>query len=105
MKTMSSRTTQIFPANPNANVYLCGYFIAVEFLRIEDKMHLSIILAKITGVILLGFTIRSVFKHITSFKLVKNTDQSRTELLLNNALLYIWLLFMTAFSIGLIVNN
>jgi hypothetical protein len=68
-------------------------------------MPLPTILAKITGVILLGFTLRSLYKHIIGLKTTKNTDQSRTELLLNNTLLYVWLLFMTAFSIGLIVNN
>jgi hypothetical protein len=68
-------------------------------------MTLPIILAKITGAVFLGLTVRSLVRHIKSLKATKDSEQSRMELLLNNGLLYIWLLFMTAFSIGLIVNN
>ena len=68
-------------------------------------MPASIILVKITGVILLGWTIRSIFKHLKERKLSGQMEQSFTEQILNNILLYLWLLFMTVFSIGMIVNN
>ncbi len=61
--------------------------------------------AVIAGVILLGWTIRSIVKHFKERKAAAQSEQSFTEEILNNMLLYLWLLFMTIFSIGLIVNN
>ncbi len=65
------------------------------------------IAAKITGVILLIFTIRSIVKHFRkeSKEAKEAPNQSKTERLLNGAILYLWLFFITAFSIGMIVNN
>jgi hypothetical protein len=68
-------------------------------------MEISIILAKITGILLLCWTIRSIFKHLKERKATVQIEQSFTEQILNNILLYLWLLFMMAFSIGMIVNN
>jgi hypothetical protein len=68
-------------------------------------MDISMILAKITGILLLGWTIRSIFKHLKERKAAIQLEQSFTEQILNNILLYLWLLFMLAFSIGMFVNN
>ena len=70
-------------------------------------MDLLDILAKITGVILLGFTIRSVIKHLKkeSKEAKEAPNQSKIERTLNTFILYLWLFFITAFSIGMIVNN
>jgi hypothetical protein len=68
-------------------------------------MSLSTILVKIFGVLLLAWTARSIFKHIKDRKKNPVTDQSITEQILNNLLLYLWLAFCTIFSIGMIVNN
>ena len=68
-------------------------------------MDLSSILAKIVGLVLLGWTVRSIIKHVKERKASVQLEQSFTEQILNNILLYLWLLFMTAFSIGMIVNN
>jgi hypothetical protein len=68
-------------------------------------MDIPALLAKITGIILLGWTIRSIYKHLKERKLSGHVEPSFTEQVLNNLLLYLWLVFMTAFSIGMIVNN
>lgn len=72
-------------------------------------MDISTILIKLTGAILLVFTIRSIIKHIKTVvserKKGKVDEQSVTEQILNNLLLYIWLAFMVAFSTGMILNN
>lgn len=73
-------------------------------------MELSTILVKITGVILLVWTLYSVYRHVREkqqgAKLVKPGEaQSISEQILNNILLYLWLAFMIIFSIGMIVNN
>jgi hypothetical protein len=68
-------------------------------------MDISALLAKIVGLVLLGWTIRSIFKHLKERKASPQLEQSFTEQILNNLLLYLWLLFMIAFSIGMIVNN
>lgn len=70
-------------------------------------MNLSTVLVKLTGIVLLGWTIWSIIKHIRQ-KRIENKQQpaqSITEQILNNILLYLWLAFMLAFSIGMIVNN
>jgi hypothetical protein len=71
----------------------------------EETMEASTILVKITGLVFLGWTIRSMFKHFKERKLSGQLEQSFIEQILNNILLYLWLLFMTVFSIGMIVNN
>jgi Na+/melibiose symporter-like transporter len=68
-------------------------------------MPVSILLAKIVGVILLAWTARSIWKHVKERRHTKNTEQSVTESLLNNLLLYVWLAFMTVFSLGVFFNN
>ncbi len=74
-------------------------------------MDLPTILAKITGVVLLIWTIFSIYKHFLLSKKEKvktnkqNDGQSVSEQFLNTGLLYLWLAFMTVFSIGMIVNN
>jgi hypothetical protein len=68
-------------------------------------MQLSTILVKIVGVLFLAWTIRSIVKHIKGRKTAGISEQSITEQFLNNLLLYLWLMFMTVFSIGMIVNN
>jgi len=68
-------------------------------------MEISTILVKVCGAVFLAWTIRSVFKHLKERKQAKEDDQAVSEQFLNNLLLYLWLAFMTAFSIGMIVNN
>jgi len=72
-------------------------------------MDLSTILVKLTGVVFLIWTIFSIYKHFKGKKAEqdKNKDakQSLSEQILNNILLYLWLAFMIAFSLGMIFNN
>ncbi len=68
-------------------------------------MPLSTILIKAVGLLLLAWTGRSIVKHVKEKKASAQSEQSFTEQVLNNLLLYLWLLFMTIFSIGMIVNN
>lgn len=73
-------------------------------------MDLPTILAKITGLVLLIWTLFSTYKHFNTKKIkaktVKsNENQSVTEQFLNTGLLYLWLLFMIIFSSGMIINN
>ena len=72
-------------------------------------MDLPILLIKITGAALLIWTIRSIYMHVKEKRAARNQsnneEQSISEQVLNNTLLYLWLLFMLTFSIGMIVNN
>ena len=70
-------------------------------------MDFLTIAAKITGTVLLILTIRSIIKHFRkeSKEAKEAPNQSKTERVLNGAILYLWLFFITAFSIGMIVNN
>jgi cytochrome b561 len=68
-------------------------------------MPISTILVKSVGLVLLAWTIRSIVKHLKERKNSVQSEQSITEQILNNLLLYLWLLFMSVFSIGMIVNN
>lgn len=73
-------------------------------------MDLPTILAKLSGVVLLIWTLFSIYKHFNNkkerLKADKKTEgQSVSEQFLNTGLLYLWLAFMTVFSIGMIVNN
>ena len=72
-------------------------------------MDIPTILIRIAGVLLFGWTVRSLVLHINEIKksnIVKKDEvQSVSEKTLNNALFYVWLLFMFAFSIGMLVNN
>ena len=74
-------------------------------------MDIAAILVKITGIVLFAFTVRSVYRHFKgrfAKKIevsVKKPEQSKTERALNAFLLYAWFIFMTAFSLGMVVNN
>lgn len=74
-------------------------------------MDYSTILVKLTGVALLIWTFRSIYKHFMDHKTKNDTipkdekKPSLTEQLLNNLLLYLWLAFMVIFSSGMILNN
>lgn len=72
-------------------------------------MDIPAVLAKLTGVVLLGVTGRSIYKHVRermqAAREHAGDNQSRLESMLNSALLYAWLLFMLTFSTGMIVNN
>jgi len=72
-------------------------------------MDLPTILIRVTGLILLLWTMRSIYKHvrekITARTIKKDEVQSVSEQVLNSILLYLWLAFMLTFSIGMMVNN
>lgn len=72
-------------------------------------MDLATVLVKIAGVVFLGWTIFSIVKHVKTVKAQRAEagapKQSVSETILNNIILYLWLAFMTVFSIGMIVNN
>jgi hypothetical protein len=68
-------------------------------------MPLTIIIAKIVGAGLLGWTVYSIVKHVRERRRNKTNEQSITESILNNLLLYLWLAFMVVFSTGMIFNN
>jgi threonine/homoserine/homoserine lactone efflux protein len=68
-------------------------------------MPLTIIIVKVVGAALLGWTVYSIVKHIRERRRNNTNEQSITESLLNNLLLYLWLAFMVVFSSGMILNN
>jgi hypothetical protein len=72
-------------------------------------MDTPTILIKITGAIFLIFTLRSIYTHIKDKRKEKlegkKEIQSLSEQTLNNILLYVWLTFSIAFSVGMMVNN
>lgn len=70
-------------------------------------MDFITIAAKITGVILFLFTLKSIVKHFKkeSKEAKEAPNQSKTERMLNTGILYLWFFFITSFSIGMIVNN
>lgn len=72
-------------------------------------MDIPALLAKLTGTLLLLWTLRSIYLHVQekrkAAKANKEEVQSVSEKILNNLLLYLWLAFMVAFSTGMILNN
>ncbi len=72
-------------------------------------METATIIVKIAGAGLLIWTIWSIAKHFQQRKVqaaAGNPDnQSVSEQILNNILLYLWLAFMIVFSGGMILNN
>jgi glycerol uptake facilitator-like aquaporin len=72
-------------------------------------MDWSAVLAKIAGLVLLAWTVWSIIKHFrersAAVKSGRQEPQSISEQILNNLLLYLWLVFMLVFSVGMIVNN
>jgi hypothetical protein len=85
-------------------------------------MDTSAIIVKIVGLVLFLFTVRSVYKHFKG-RLIKRPaaqgqsapanksapaqqpQHSKAEHALNTFLLYAWFVFMTALSLGMVVNN
>lgn len=72
-------------------------------------METASILAKLVGLALMLWTVYSIVRHVRA-KVKTHHDssqphQSVTEQVLNNLLLYVWLLFMLVFSSGMIINN
>jgi hypothetical protein len=76
-------------------------------------MDLAAIIAKITGAVLLLVTLRSIYRHFARKQgaarargaAQTEAKSSVSEMILNNLLLYLWLVFMVVFSTGMIVNN
>lgn len=68
-------------------------------------MDIASISAKIVGAALFVWTLYSIYKHIKTKGFKKLGDQAVSEMVLNNTLLYLWLAFMTAFSLGMFFNN
>ncbi|MCU0608870.1 MAG: hypothetical protein MUF22_03765 [Chitinispirillaceae bacterium] len=72
-------------------------------------MDYSTILIKIAGVVLLLWTLRSIYRHFAGKKIAQaepaDKKPSFSEALLNNILLYLWFAFMLVFSAGMILNN
>ncbi|MDR2693903.1 MAG: hypothetical protein LBB74_06775 [Chitinispirillales bacterium] len=83
-------------------------------------MDAAAIIVKSIGLVLFLFTVRSVYRHFNG-KMRKrspaqgqpaSTDKqepeqqhSKAEHALNAFLLYAWFIFMTALSLGMVVNN
>lgn len=67
------------------------------------------VLIKITGFVLLIWTIKSIYTHIQQKRKQQKTDtneqQSYTEQFLNGILLYLWFALLIVLSTGMIVNN
>jgi hypothetical protein len=70
-------------------------------------MDIPAILIKITGAVIFLFTIRNVILHIKreSKEAKAAQTQSGIERFLNGVLFYLFLLFIVAFSLGMIFNN
>ena len=68
-------------------------------------MHLSIVLVKIAGVLLFLWTLYSFIRHLRRAKPADEPSQSRSEKALNSTIYYLWIAFMTAFSLGMVFNN
>jgi hypothetical protein len=82
-------------------------------------MDTAAITVKFVGLILFLFTVRSVYKHFNGRTAKhppaqgqsapasnsKPERHSKVEQALNAFLLYAWFVFMTALSLGMIVNN
>ena len=70
-------------------------------------MDILVILIKITGIIIFLFTVRTVVLHVKkeSKEAKAAQTQSKGERLLNGIIFYLWLAFITAFSLGMIFNN
>lgn len=69
-------------------------------------MDIPTLLIRIAGVGLFGWTIRSTvlnFKNKSADS--KKDNQANSEKALNATLFYLWLAFMYAFSIGMVINN
>jgi len=70
-------------------------------------MDIPTVLVKAAGAVLLVWTVFSIVKHIRQKHVARKSGdtQSIIEQILNNILLYLWLVFMLAFSSGMILNN
>lgn len=63
-----------------------------------------VIIIKIVGAVLFIGTLHAWFKNIKILVTAKK-EYTPTDKFLNYPLLFIWLIFMTAFSLGMIFNN
>jgi len=80
----------------------------VIFLLLRDKIvDILTILVKAVGVVIFLFTVRGVVLHIKkeSKEAKAALTQSNGEKLLNGLIYYLWLIFITAFSLGMVFNN
>lgn len=72
-------------------------------------MDIPVILIKIVGIVLFIWTVRSIYVHFKekreAQKNGKVDQQSLSEKILNDILLYLWLAFMLVFSSGMFFNN
>jgi hypothetical protein len=70
-------------------------------------MDIPVILIKITGVTIFLFTVRGIYLHIKkeSKEAKAARTQSNGEKFLNGIIFYLWLIFIIAFSLGMIFNN
>ena len=70
-------------------------------------MALPPILFQILGVLLLGLSLRSIYKHYKkeSKEAKEAPNQSKVERILNTTILYVWFAFTLMFTLGMIVNN
>ncbi|MGM0443662.1 MAG: hypothetical protein ACQEQV_05690 [Fibrobacterota bacterium] len=70
-------------------------------------MDVPAVLIRITGFVILCSTVVFFIKHLKkeSKEAQEAANQSRLELILNNIILYVWYAFITAFSVGMMVNN
>jgi len=89
---------------------MCGkilYLCEILFIRRGENVDISTILIKITGVVILIFTIKNFIAHIKreSKEAKASASQSKGERFLNGILFYLFLAFITALSLGMIFNN
>jgi hypothetical protein len=70
-------------------------------------MDIPAVLIKITGIVIFLFTLRGIVLHIKkeSKEAKAAQTQSKGEKFLNGIIFYLWLIFITAFSLGMIFNN
>ncbi|MFW5960147.1 MAG: hypothetical protein ACOCSE_03385 [Chitinivibrionales bacterium] len=69
-------------------------------------MDWPVVLIRTTGIGLFIWTMHSLYLNVKKIKRKKeDSQQAISEQLLNNILLFAWLLFMTSFSLGMIFNN
>ncbi len=70
-------------------------------------MDTATILIKIAGVLLFAYTAYAFTRHLKneSKEAREAVHQSKSEKFLNGIILYLWYFFITAFSLGMIINN
>ena len=70
-------------------------------------MAIPPIFIQLLGIILFGFSVRSIVKHFKkeSKEAKEAPNQSKFERRLNAAILYVWFVFIILFTLGMVVNN